>query len=214
MTTSGLAVASPINERKMETQTIELKSHEVEHPVFAEIRERKSRRAYVQTPVAEEVIKSLFEAARWAPSSSNEQPWVYLYATKEQPELWSQVFDSLMEGNKLWAKEAPLLIVSMVRKNFLKNDKPNGSAKFDLGAANAFLSLQATHLGLNVHQMGGFEREKIIRNLNIPDTHEPVVVMAIGYPGSPEKLAEPFKTRETAPRERHKQEFFVMNNAF
>lgn len=198
----------------METQTIELKSNTIEHPVFAEIRERKSRRAYLPAPVSGEAIKSLFEAARWAPSSSNEQPWAYLYATKDQPELWDKIFDSLMEGNKLWAREAPLLVVSMVRKNFLKNDKPNGSARFDLGAANAFLSLQATHLGLNVHQMGGFEKEKIIRNLNIPDTHEPVVVLAIGYPGTPEQLAEPFKTRETAPRERFTQEFFVMNNTF
>ncbi|MBL7854785.1 MAG: nitroreductase family protein [Cyclobacteriaceae bacterium] len=198
----------------METQTIELKSNTIEHPVFAEIRERKSRRAYLPTPVSGETIKSLFEAARWAPSSSNEQPWAYLYATKDQPELWEKIFDSLMEGNKFWAREAPLLVVSMVRKNFLKNDKPNGSARFDLGAANAFLSLQATHLGLNVHQMGGFEKEKIIRNLNIPDTHEPVVVLAIGYPGTPEQLAEPFKTRETAPRERFTQEFFVMNNTF
>lgn len=198
----------------METQTIELKSNTIEHPVFAEIRERKSRRAYLPTPVSGETIKSLFEAARWAPSSSNEQPWAYLYATKDQPELWEKIFDSLMEGNKFWAREAPLLVVSMVRKNFLKNDKPNGSARFDLGAANAFLSLQATHLGLNVHQMGGFEKEKIIRNLNIPDTHEPVVVLAIGYPGKPEQLAEPFKTRETAPRERFTQEFFVMNNTF
>lgn len=198
----------------METQTIELKSNTIEHPVFAEIRERKSRRAYLPTPVSGETIKSLFEAARWAPSSSNEQPWAYLYATKDQPKLWEKIFDSLMEGNKFWAREAPLLVVSMVRKNFLKNDKPNGSARFDLGAANAFLSLQATHLGLNVHQMGGFEKEKIIRNLNIPDTHEPVVVLAIGYPGAPEQLAEPFKTRETAPRERFTQEFFVMNNTF
>jgi len=198
----------------METQIIELKSNTIEHPVFAEIRERKSRRAYLPTPVSGETIKSLFEAARWAPSSSNEQPWAYLYATKDQPELWEKIFDSLMEGNKLWAREAPLLVVSMVRKNFLKNDKPNGSARFDLGAANAFLSLQATHLGLNVHQMGGFEKDKIIGNLNIPDTHEPVVVLAIGYPGTPEQLAEPFKTRETALRERYTQEFFVMNNTF
>jgi nitroreductase len=207
-------VAKPINERTMETQTLDLKSHEIEYPVFAEIRERRSRRAYLPTPVAEEKIKSLFEAARWAPSSSNEQPWAYLYATKDQSWLWEKIVDSLTEGNKFWAKEAPLLVVSMVRKNFVKNDKPNSSARFDLGAANAFLSLQATHLGLNVHQMGGFEKEKIIRNLNVPDTHDPVVVLAIGYPGKPEQLAEPFKTRETAPRERHKQEFFVMNNAF
>jgi nitroreductase len=198
----------------MDTVTLSTKSSDIEHPVFTEIRERRSRRAYSHQPVNEGDIKSLFEAARWAPSSSNEQPWVYLYATREQPELWNKIFDSLMEGNKIWAKDAPLLIVSMIRKNFLKNEKANGSAKFDLGAANAFLSLQATHLGLNVHQMGGFERDKAIANLNIPDTHEPVVVLAIGYLRDPDDLPEPFKTRETAPRERHTQDFFVMNNSF
>jgi nitroreductase len=198
----------------METVTTTTKSSEIEHPVFTEIRERRSRRAYSHEPVSEADIKSLFEAARWAPSSNNEQPWAYLYATREQPELWNKIFDSLMEGNKIWAKDAPLLIVSMIRKNFLKNDKPNGSAKFDLGAANAFLSLQATHLGLNVHQMGGFERDKAIANLNIPDTHEPVVVLAIGRLRDPHDLPEPFKSRETGPRERHTQEFFVMNKPF
>lgn len=198
----------------METQTAVVKSNEIEHPVFEEIRERRSRRAYAHTPVSEDQIKSLFEAARWAPSSGNEQPWVYLYATKDQPELWNRIFDSLVEGNKIWAKDAPLLIVAMIRKNFLKNDKPNGSARFDLGAANAFLSLQATHLGLNVHQMGGFEKDKAISNLNIPGTHEPVVVMAIGYLRDGGDLPEPFKTRETAPRERYTQDFFVMNQSF
>ncbi len=198
----------------METVTAPPKSSEIEYPVFTEIRERRSRRAYSDRAVGEAEIKSLFEAARWAPSSSNEQPWVYLYATKAQPELWNKIFDTLMEGNRIWAKDAPLLIVSLVRKNFLKNDKPNGSAKFDLGAANALLSLQATHLGLNVHQMGGFERDKAIANLSIPDTHEPVVVLAIGYLRDGNDLPEPFKTRETAPRERYTQDFFVMNKPF
>jgi nitroreductase len=198
----------------METLTMHPTSSEIEYPVFTEIRERRSRRAYSDQPISESDIRSLFEAARWAPSSSNEQPWVYLYATKDQPELWHNIFDTLMEGNRTWAKDAPLLIMSLIRKEFLKNDKPNGSARFDLGAANAFLSLQATHLGLNVHQMGGFEREKAIANLNIPPTHEPVVVLAIGYLRDPQDLPEPFRARETAPRIRYTQEFFVRNKPF
>lgn len=189
-------------------------SSEIEYPVFTEIRERRSRRAYSDQPISESDLKSLFEAARWAPSSNNEQPWVYLYATKDQPELWNSIFDTLMEGNKIWAREAPLLIVSLIRRNFLKNEKPNSSARFDLGAANALLSLQATHLGLNVHQMGGFDREKAIANLNIPSTHEPVVVLAIGYLRDSQDLPEPFKTRESAPRLRYTQEFFVRNKPF
>ena len=101
-----------------------------------------------------------------------------------------------------------------MRKNFIRNDKPNGSAKYDLGAANALLSVQATHLGLNVHQMGGFDRQIAIDNLNIPDTHEPVVMIAVGYPGDPEILPENLKLRELAPRERYTQSSFVMNKSF
>ncbi|MFN8889334.1 MAG: nitroreductase family protein, partial [Cyclobacteriaceae bacterium] len=107
-----------------------------------------------------------------------------------------------------------VLVMALARKNFLANEKPNGSARYDLGAANAFLSLQATELGLNVHQMGGFNRETAKAELNIPDTHEAVVVMAIGYPGDVEMLAENFKLREAAPRERYVQDSFVMNQPF
>jgi nitroreductase len=190
------------------------KSGDVEYPVVDLIQQRRSRRAYADTPVEQEKINSLFEAARWAPSSSNEQPWVYLYATKAQPELWNKIYDTLENGNRIWAAKAPLLIVAMCRKTFIRNDRPNGSAKYDLGAANSLLSLQATQLGLNVHQMGGFERQMAIETLNIPDTHEPVVVMAIGYLGDKEVLSENLKQREVAPRERYTQEFFVMNKSF
>lgn len=190
------------------------KSSIIEQPLLEVIERRKSSRAYADKKVEPEKIKALFEAARWAPSSSNEQPWVYIYATKDQSELWTKIFSILVEGNRIWADRAQLLIVAIARKNFFANDKPNGSAKYDLGAANAFLSLQATALGLNVHQMGGFNRETAKAELNIPDTHEAVVVMAIGYPGDVEMLAENFKLRELAPRERYVQESFVMNTSF
>ncbi len=190
------------------------KSSTIEQPLLEVIERRRSSRAYADRPVEPEKIKALFEAARWAPSSSNEQPWVYIYATKEQPELWSKLLNTLLEGNRIWADKAPLLVMALARKNFLANEKPNGSARYDLGAANAFLSLQATELGLNVHQMGGFNRETAKAELNIPDTHEAVVVMAIGYPGDVEMLAENFKLREAAPRERYVQDSFVMNQSF
>src|SRR5687767_374801 len=118
------------------------KSAEFESPILDVIQMRRSRRAYLEKPVELEKINSLFEAARWAPSSVNEQPWIYLYATKNQQELWGKIFDALNEGNKIWAKNAPLLIVSLVRKNFIRNDHPNTSARYDLGGANALLSLQ------------------------------------------------------------------------
>ncbi|NOS94507.1 MAG: nitroreductase family protein [Cyclobacteriaceae bacterium] len=190
------------------------KSSTIEQPLLEVIERRRSSRAYADKPVEPEKIKALFEAARWAPSSSNEQPWVYIYATQGQHELWSKLLNTLLEGNRIWANKAPLLVMALARKNFLANEKPNGSARYDLGAANAFLSLQATELGLNVHQMGGFNRETAKNELNIPDTHEAVVVMAIGYPGDVQMLAENFKLREAAPRERYVQDSFVMNQSF
>jgi nitroreductase len=190
------------------------KSNQVEFPVTELIENRRSRRAYSSQLVESEKINTLFEAARWAPSSMNEQPWAYLYATKDQPELWNKLLNTLSESNKIWAMHAPLLILSMARKTHLRNGAINGSAKYDTGAANALLSIQATRIGLNVHQMGGYDRQQAIESLNIPDTHEPIVIMAIGYPGDPETLPVNLKQREDAPRERYTQEFFVMNKPF
>ncbi|MBX2895064.1 MAG: nitroreductase family protein [Cyclobacteriaceae bacterium] len=190
------------------------KSTTIAYPVLTEIKERRSKRAYSTTTVGEETIQSLFEAARWAPSSMNEQPWVYIYAVADNKELWNKIFASLNDSNKIWAQQAPLLVVSLARKTLLRNGVINGAAKYDVGAANALLSLQATHAGLNVHQMGGYNKQVLIDNLNIPETHEPTVVMAIGYPGDPESLPENLKAREVAPRERYTQDFFVMTKPF
>jgi nitroreductase len=190
-------------EEKMKTST------EFESPILDVIQKRRSKRAYADLPVEGEKIQSLFEAARWAPSSMNEQPWTYIFATKDQTELWNMIFESLNESNKIWVNEAPVLVVSLARKNYA-----NASAKYDLGGANAFLGLQAAELGLNVHQMGGYSEQIIRGNLNIPDTYELGVIMAIGYPGDPETLPENLKQRELAPRVRFLQEEFVMNKSF
>jgi len=199
----------------METMLVpKQKSNQVEFPVADLIQERRSSRAYSSQFIEPEKINSLFEAARWAPSSMNEQPWVYIYATKDQPELWNKLLDTLHESNRLWAKEAPLLILSIARKTHLRNGVSNGAARYDVGAANAFLSIQATQLGLNVHQMGGYDRQKAIESFNLPETHEPVVILAVGYAGDTENLSENLRLREAAPRERNTQEFFVMNKTF
>jgi len=189
-------------------------SSNFEYPVHALIQQRRSRRAYAQKSVEQEKIKSLFEAARWAPSSMNEQPWTYVYAIKEQPELWQNIFDSLSEGNRVWVKDAPLLIVSMARKWFTRNGVANSNAKYDLSAANSFLSLQATELGLNVHQMGGYDGVVLRKSLNIPQEYELGVVMAVGYPGDSRQLPENLRIREEGPRNRLVQDEFVMNSAF
>lgn len=178
------------------------------------IKNRQSKRAYRTDALSNEQIRILFEAARWAPSANNEQPWSYVFATKDQPELWQKIFDALNDTNKIWAEHAPVLVVAMIRKNFERTGLPNGSARYDLGAANALLSIQAESMGLNVHQMGGYNKAKAIENLNIPDTHEPVVVMAIGYPGAPEILPEHLRQREIGPRTRSAIDTFVMNKTF
>jgi len=191
-----------------------MKSAQFHHPVTELIRKRRSIRAFSQEPVEQEKINSLFEATRWAPSSTNEQPWVFVYATRETPDLWDKMFESLDEGNKLWAKDAPLLILSLARRNFTQYEGPNAHALYDLGGANAFLSLQAVELGLQVRQMAGFNSAIAIRNLNIPDDYDLGVFIAAGYPGDPSSLPEKLRVRESAPRERYAQEVFVMNKTF
>ena len=186
----------------------------LEAAVLEIIQNRRSKRAYSYQPVEQEKIASMFEAARWAPSSMNEQPWVYVYATKDQPDLWNKIFDSLNESNQVWVKDAPLLVASFARKTFIRNGNLNNSAKYDLGAANAFLNLQASAMGLNVHQMGGYDSAKFRTNLNVPADYDLGIIMAIGYPGDPESLPENLKMREVSPRTRYIQSSFVLNNTF
>jgi len=190
------------------------KSSEIHYPVADLIRERRSTRAFAPRLVEPEKISSLFEATRWAPSSTNEQPWQYIYAVRGEGDLWEKMWDTLNEGNQIWAKDAPLLVLSLARKNFTRYTGPNAYALYDLGAANAFLSLQAVELGLQVRQMGGFHRDKAIAAFNIPDHLEVGAFIAIGYPGDPAVLPEPIRAREHAPRERFLQQEFVMNQPF
>jgi len=190
------------------------KSSTIAHPISDLISGRRSVRTFSERAIEQEKIYSLFEATRWAPSSTNEQPWYYIYATKDQADLWNKIFDSLNQGNKVWAKNAPMLIVSMARKKFTKYEQDNSHALYDLGGANAFLSVQAVELGLQLRQMAGFNHDLLIHSLNIPDTYSLGVVMAVGYPGDPESLPENLKARELAPRERYLQQEFVMNKAF
>lgn len=191
-----------------------MKSDIIEHPISELIAKRRSIRAFSAQMVEMIKINSLFEATRWAPSSTNEQPWVYMFATKDQTDLWNKMFEPLNEGNRIWAKEAPLLILSLARKNFTRYPGENAYAMYDLGGANAFLALQAVELGLQIRQMAGFNHAKAIENLNIPDDYEVGVIMAVGYPGDPESLPENLRVRESAPRERLSQQAFVMNHVF
>lgn len=190
------------------------KSDQFEYPILDLIKNRRSTRAFSSQPIEPERIASLFEATRWAPSSTNEQPWVYVYATRDQEKFWNDLFSCLNEGNRIWAKDAPLLILSLARKNFSRFSGTNSYAMYDLGGANSFLSLQAVELGLQVRQMAGFDRQRTIGLLNIPERYEIGVFIAVGYPGDPQTLPEKLKLREMAPRERFLQHEFVMNGPF
>jgi nitroreductase len=190
------------------------KSSRLDHPVSDLIKNRKSTRVFTNEMVSNDKIYSLFEATRWAPSSTNEQPWLYLYATKDQTGLWSKFIEPLNDGNKVWVKDAPLLILSLARKEFQRNGRLNAYALYDLGGANALLSLQAVALGLQTRQMAGFNRDLARTLLNIPGNYELGAFIAVGYPGDPETLPDVVKAKELAPRERYVQQEFVRNSAF
>jgi nitroreductase len=181
------------------------------HQIHNLITHRWSPRAFSDKPVATDVLRSLFEAARWAPSSNNEQPWAFLVARREDAENHARLLSTLVEFNQAWAKHAPVLAIAVAEQNFARTGKPNRNAFYDTGAAVANLSMEATSRGLFVHQMAGFDPHKAIELFEIPSGWEPAAAFVVGYPGDPESLPEPLRQRETAPRERKPLETFVMS---
>jgi nitroreductase len=144
----------------------------------------------------------MLEAARWAPSSSNEQPWAYLIATRDQTEEFQRMVSCLLEGNVVWAQHAAVLMLAVASLSFARNSKPNRHAFHDVGLASENLVLQATALGVVVHQMAGFLPEKAREVFEIPEGNEPLTMIAAGYPGRTDDLPETLRSRETAPRSR------------
>jgi nitroreductase len=179
-------------------------------PVHQLIIDRWSPRAFSDKPVAPDVLRSLFEAARWAPSSNNEQPWAYIVATRDDHENFAKMLSVLIEFNAGWAKNAPVLALAVAELNFAKNNAPNRNAQYDTGAATALLSVEATARGLAVHQMAGFDPAKAREVFAIPAGWEAIAAIAIGYPGDPNSLPQPLKDRELAPRTRKPLSEFVM----
>lgn len=182
-----------------------------EHPIHTLIRDRWSPRAFADKPVEAKVLASLFEAARWAPSSNNEQPWAYLVATKDHPEEFARMLTVLVEFNAGWAKNAPVLALAVSRMTFHNNGTPNRNAFYDTGAASALLSMEATSQGLVVHQMAGFDDAKAKQVFEIPAGFEPIAALAIGYPGDPDTLPGKLRDREIAPRTRKPLTEIVMS---
>ena len=183
------------------------------HPIHDLLARRWSPRAFSDRPVAPDVLRSLCEAARWAPSSANLQPWSFIVATRDNQQEFARMLDCLVEGNQIWAKQAPVLMVSVAAKLDRDGD-PNPHAWYDVGQAVALLSVQATALGLFVHQMAGILPEKIRELYQIPDSYEPVTGIALGYPGTPEQLPDKLRQRELAPRTRKPINEFVFAGAW
>jgi nitroreductase len=171
-------------------------------PIHDLLRNRWSPRAFADKDVPPDVLRSVFEAARWAPSSNNEQPWAYLVATKDDPENFAKLLGTLVEFNQNWAKHAPVLAISVAHLNNARDGKPNRVALHDVGSASAQLTLEANARGLFVHQMAGFDANKARETFHIPEDWQPVAAMAIGYAGDPASLPQPLRDRELSPRTR------------
>ena len=175
-------------------------------PIF---HERWSPRAFADRAVEPEKLKKVFEAARWAASSFNEQPWRYLVGRRGDS-AYTKIFASLGEFNQAWAGQAPVLILGVAGTKFSHNGSANGSAVYDLGAASSYLTLEAAALGLATHQMAGYDRDAARAAFGIPEEYTLGAVIALGYQGEPETLGmEKMREQEVAPRTRKPLEDFV-----
>ncbi len=173
-----------------------------DHPIHDLIAKRWSPYCFDERSVSNKDLHAIFEAARWAPSSYNEQPWSYIVAKKENSDEFETLLSCLVEGNQDWAKSAPVLALGITKLTFARNNKPNRAALHDLGLATANLSLEATARGLSVHQMIGILPEKVKDLYEIPDGYEPLTSLAIGYEGSPDTLPEEVRKRDLVRRPR------------
>jgi nitroreductase len=173
-----------------------------DHPVNELVARRWSPCAFAARDVPDADLRSLFEAARWAPSSFNEQPWRYLVAKKSDLPAFTQALSCLVESNQAWAKTAPVLALACTSLHFARNGKPNAAALHDLGIAAATLTFEATSRGLSVHQMIGILPDRVREVYEVPEEFLPLTGLAIGYVGDPSQLPEKLRERDRAPRVR------------
>jgi nitroreductase len=180
-----------------------------DYPVHELIASRWSPYSFANRSVSDDDLRSLFEAARWAPSSYNEQPWSYIVAKKEDFDEFGRLLSCLVEANQAWAKAASVLALGISRLNFARNNNPNRAAIHDLGLAAANLVLEATSRGLAVHQMIGILPDKVRELYSVPEGHEPMTALAIGYAGDPMDLPEELRPRDSARRRRKPLKEFI-----
>jgi len=182
-----------------------------DRPIFDLLARRWSTRAFSDRSVDRATLASLFEAARWAPSSGNGQPWSFLVATKDNPAEHERLASVLVPGNA-WARQAPVLALSVAALD--RAGKPNRHAYHDLGLATENLVIQAVSMGLAVHMMGGFNVEMAREIFAIPARHDPVTMIASGYPGDPASLPEDLRQKDISPRQRKPIGEFVFSGKF
>ncbi|MDE0205140.1 MAG: nitroreductase family protein [Candidatus Tectomicrobia bacterium] len=174
------------------------------YPIVDLLANRWSPRAFADRAIPADVLGSLFEAARWAPSSRNLQPWHFVTAERHRdPDGFARILKTLVGANRSWGKPASVLLIAVTEPKPENVKGGNTYAYYDVGQAMAHLSIQAMSCGLYIHQMGGFRRDMAQELLEIPDRYEPVVSAAIGYLADPSILSETMRERELAPRDRH-----------
>jgi nitroreductase len=183
-----------------------------DHPIEPIFLARWSPRAMTGESITEAELKSLLEAARWAPSTYNEQEWRFLYARRDTAH-WPTFFSLLAEANQAWCGRAAVLMVALSHKVFARNGNPNPVHTFDTGAAFENLALQGSTMGLVVHGMAGFDRSRARTALKIPDDYDVEAMIAIGRPGNPDELPLELRAREI-PSGRNKVEAFAWEGTF
>jgi nitroreductase len=189
-------------------ESVRIKIPLTTYPVNTLLLKRWSSLSFSEKSIEEKDLLCLFEAAAWAASSMNEQPWEYLYAYKGSPSF-EKMWNCLLEGNKSWSKNASVMIISLAKINLSRNKLPNRHAMYDTGAANTNLMLQAASLDIYGHQMGGFDFEKTKKEFSISEEFEIACFICLGYLDSPDKLEEKYKARETSQRKRKSIDEFV-----
>ena len=189
------------------------KSADADYPIHALLRQRWSPRSFSSRQMTHAQLLSLLEAARWAPSSYNAQPWSFFAALRGDAPLFSRLYECLMPGNQSWAGKAGALLLS-VAATVDEDGDPNRYALHDTALASANLIVQATSMGLHAHMMGGFNREKARAAFNIPDDQEPGAMMAVGYLGEADALPDALKERETQTRQRKPVSDFLFGDAW
>lgn len=171
-------------------------------PIHELLSTRWSPVAFSTQPVELATLGSLFEAARWTASCFNEQPWSFVVARAQEPDEFAKVLDCIVPANREWAGRAPVLGIAVAHLTFVRNGKPNRHAAYDTGAAMAQLTVQATAMGLRVHQMGGFDPDRARETFAIPEEWDPMAAFALGQPGDSSSLPDALRQRDEAPRVR------------